>query len=123
MELVTVYNRTSKVVHGTWDGRPYRIEPKKKVSLPRLVAEAIKRQNVLMGSENPYTGDMQFLVAIEEDNDPNFDLEQSPVVTRMDRKPLGKNEEVVKGHNGLYSLRDLEPSPSLHAGGSGFVKP
>lgn len=123
MELVTVYNRTTKVVNGTWDGKPYKIEPKKKVALPRIVAEAIRRQNAVMGTEDPYTGNMEYLVAIEEDGDPITDIEQSQSVTRMNRAPLGKNEEVVKGHNGLYSLRDLEGGPAAANGGVGFVKP
>jgi len=112
VELVTVVNRTSKDVKGTWDGKPYVIKPKARVALPLIVAEAIKRQNVVMGSEDPYTGEMQYLVGIEEAGDPIDATEQTQVVTRMNRAPLGKNEEVVKGHNGLYSVRDLGSPPN-----------
>lgn len=112
MELVTVVNRTSKVVRGVWDGKPYFLQPKSRIALPVIVAEAVKRQNVLMGSEDPYTGEMSYLVGIEEQGDPTDAIEQTSSVTRMNRAPLGKNEEIVKGHNGLYSTRDLGNAPN-----------
>ncbi len=120
MEIVTLINRTSKVLDGKWDGKPYRLQPHSKQAYPVLVAEAFKRQNVVMGSENPYTGEMDYLVGIEEQGDPITPIEQTQVITRMDRKPLGKNEEVVKGENGIYSVRDVAQSLPLD---SSFVKP
>lgn len=120
MEIVTVVNRTSKVVSGIWDGKPYNIKPNGKVALPIIVAEAIKRQNVLMGSEDPYTGEMQYLVGIEESGDPTDPVEQTRVITRMNRGPLGKNEEVIKGDNGIYSVRDVAGHLPL---GPGFRNP
>lgn len=108
MEVVTVVNRSSKEVRGTWDGRPHVIKPNGKASFPIIAAEAIKRQNVVMGSEDPYTGEMQYLVGIEETGDDCSPIEQTQSITRMNRKPLAKNEEVVKGHNGIYSGRDVQ---------------
>jgi hypothetical protein len=116
MEIVTVVNRSSKPVKGTWDGKPYVIQPKGRSALPVIVAEAIKRQNVVMGSEDPYSGEMTYLVGIEEQGDPTSPIEQTNSVTRMNRAPLGKNEEIVKGHNGLYSARDLAGPPSSPPG-------
>jgi hypothetical protein len=116
MEIVTVYNRTSKPVTGLWDGKPRVIPPHGKQAFPEVVAEAIKRQNVVMGSEDPFTGEMQYLVAILEFGDPQDDIEQTNSITRMNRAPLGKDEEVVKGQNGLYSRRDLAPGPAVSTG-------
>lgn len=108
MELVTVVNRSSKVVNGKWDGKPYVIKPRGKVALPAIVAEAIKRQNVVMGSEDPYTGEMNYLVGIEEYGDPIEPIEQTNDVTRMNRQKLNRPDEViVKGDNGVYSARDV----------------
>jgi len=120
MEVVTVVNRSSKTVNATWDGKPYQIPAHGKVSLPRIVAEAAKRQNVVMGSEDPYTGEMQYLLGVEEWGDPLTSVEQTPIITRMNRTPLKKNEEVIKGDNGIYSVRDVAQgvSPEL-----GWVKP
>lgn len=124
MEIVTVVNRTSKPVRGVWDGKPYIIPARGRAAYPIIVAEAIKRQNVQMGSEDPYTGEMSYLVGIEEQSDPLTPIEQTQSITRMNRAPLGRNEEVVKGHNGLYSARDLAGPPQSPAGVStGFVNP
>lgn len=124
MDVVTLVNRSSKDVQGKWDGRPYIVKAHAKVALPTIVAEAIKRQNVVMGSEDPFTGDMEYLVAIVEQGDPETPIEQTPAITRMNRVPLGKNEEVVKGDNGLYSTRQLASPPGVNNGPvtTGFAK-
>lgn len=121
MEVVTIVNRSSKDVKGTWDGKPYVIKAKGRAAFPEIVADAIRRQNVVMGSEDPYTGEMKYLVGIEEHGDPTDPIEQTQVITRMDRKPLGKNEEVVKGNNGIYSVRDV--AQSLPSDANGTFKP
>ncbi len=119
-EIVTVVNRTSKPVNGTWDGKPNTIKAHGKAAFPISVAEAFKRQNVVMGSEDPYTGSMEYLVGIEEQGDDLSPIEQTVKITRMNRAPLKKNEEVVKGENGIYSVRDVAQSLPLD---SAFVKP
>lgn len=123
-EIVTVVNRTSKIVQGTWDGKPYLLNPGTKYSLPVIVAEAIKRQNVVMGSEDPYTGDMEYLIAIVEHNDPQDPIEQTRAVTRMNRTAIAKPDETtMEGRTGLYSTRDLAPPPSMAGPAvSGFTK-
>jgi hypothetical protein len=113
MEVVILINRTSKQVEGMWDGKPYKIKAHAKEALPLIVAEAIKRQNVVMGSEDPYTGAMEYLVGIEEQGDDCSPIEQSKSITRMNRKVMGKNEEVIKGDNGIYSVRDVAQSLPL----------
>lgn len=117
MEVVTLFNRTSKPVRGLWDGKPYTLEPGAKSALPIIVADAIKRQNVVMGSEDPYTGEMNYLVAIVEHGDPQTPIEQTRVITRMNRAPIAKPDEVtMEGRTGLYSLRDLAPPPAVATG-------
>jgi hypothetical protein len=113
MEVVILVNRTSKQVEGMWDGKPYKIKSHGKEALPLIVAEAIKRQNVVMGSEDPFTGAMEYLVGIEEQGDDCSPIEQSKSITRMNRKAMGRNEEVVKGENGIYSVRDVAQSLPL----------
>lgn len=119
-EIVTLLNRTSKEVVGMWDGKPHRIPAGKKVAIPRIAAEAIRRQNPVMGSEDPYTGDMDYLVSILEDGEPETPVEQSDRITRMNRTQIGKNDVIVEGRNGLYSAKDVHQSLPLN---SGFVKP
>lgn len=126
MEVVTVVNRTSKIVKGTWDGRPRDIQPHGRIALPLLAAEAFKRQNVVMGSEDPSDGSMLYLVGIEEHGDDISPIEQTNAITRMNRKALGFDEEVVKGKTGLYSGRDVQTNLNVGGAGgvtSGFVKP
>lgn len=120
MELVTCVNRSSKEIKGIWDGKPNIIPPHGRAAFPLLVAEAMKRQNVVMGSEDPYTGDMDYLVAILEQGDDETPMEQTIAITRMNRKLMGKNEEVVKGDNGLYSRREVTQTLPLD---STFAKP
>lgn len=107
MELVTVVNRSSKPVRGTWDGKPEIIAPHAKSALPIIVAEAIKDQNVIMGSEDPITGDMQYLVGIVEYGDDISNTEQSNAVTRMNRSARVGMEDVVKAQFPLRSRNEV----------------
>lgn len=127
-EFVTLVNRTSKPLNALWDGKSYPIAPGKH-SLPRLVAEAAKRQNPLMGSGDPDNQNidgslrMEPLLGIEEDGDDCSPVEQSASIERWDRRKLPKsaqNVEVVAGKNGIFSPRDVQsPQPANLA----FVKP
>lgn len=112
-------NRTSKPVTGVWDGKPNVIPAGGRVALPLVVAEAIKRQNVVMGSEDPYSGEMQYLVGVVEHNDDLSPIEQTRSITRMNRRGIEKPDEVVvEGRTGLYSTRDLAPPPGIGTGGA-----
>lgn len=113
MELLTVVNRSAKDLNATWDGKPILIKANAKVALPRIVAEAAKRQNVIMGSEDPYTGEMQYLLGIVEFNDDISPIEQTQTITRMNRKVLGTDEAVVKALGGVYTQRDRAMEPGL----------
>lgn len=122
-EIVTVVNRTSKVLQGTRNGRHYDIQPGES-AFPVNVAEAFRRQNIKMGSENPRTGEVTYLIGIKEHNHDCSPLEQAAdAVERWDRTQLPamkQNVEVVAGDNGIYSVRDVAQSLPLS---SNFVKP
>ena len=123
MEFLTVVNRTSKNLLVTWDGKRIVLVPGKN-ALPAIVAEAAKRQNPIMGSEDPYLGTLQYLVGIEEQEDDCSPVEQSQTeITRMSLKEMQKRRpvEVVKGDNGIYSVRDVATTPLSND--STFVKP
>lgn len=121
MEFKTVVNRTSKTLVVTWDGKRTDIVPGKN-SFPAIIADAAKRQNPVMGSEDPRTLTMRYLIGIEEDGDECFPIEQSGAPQRIDRDKLvgARPVEVVPGDNGIYSVRDIAQSLPLDAG---FVKP
>lgn len=121
MELVTVVNRTSRNLEGVWDGKHYTIPPGAS-AFPIVQAEAFKRQNPVMGSEDPRLGVLTYLIGIVEDRDDCSPLEQTDAIERWDRSKLAgaRPTEVVPGDNGLYSVRQLGgtlPSDST------FVKP
>jgi hypothetical protein len=123
MNLVTVVNRTSKPLEALWDGKRYAL-PVGKSAHPAIVAEAAKRQNPVMGSEDPYTLQMDYLIGVEEWGDPCDPIEQSPEIERMTRKKLvgAKPSEVVPGKTGIYSVRDVASSLPSDASGK-FVTP
>jgi flagellar basal body rod protein FlgF len=108
MEYLTVVNRTSKNLFVTWDGRRTALAPGKN-QLPAIVAEAAKRQNPIMGSEDPVTLSMRYLVGIEEQEDDCSPIEQTNAVQRIDRSKMtnARPVEVVPGDNGIYSVRDV----------------
>ena len=107
-QLVTLVNRTSKPLQGTWDGFHTQIAPGKH-SFPVFQAEAYRRQNPIMGSEDPRTGEMQYLVGIEEQGDDCTPIEQSKAIERWDRSLMSQSKptEVVPGVTGIYSARDV----------------
>lgn len=120
---VTLVNRTSKILTGTWDGKRMAIYPGKN-SFPESLAEKFKQQHPVMGSEDPYTLDKIFLLGIEENNDDCSPMEQSDAVERFDRSKIpggDKAVEVVKGRTGIYS-RNAPDFASLPSD-EGFVKP
>lgn len=125
MNVVTLVNRTSKSLKGTWDGRHYDIVPGKH-SFPEIQAVKFKEQNPLMGSEDYYSGEKQYLIGIEEHGDPLTPIEQSDSLTlaNITEKLASGEYKIVKG-NGLFSVNDKVPNPLMpHGPAEGtFVKP
>lgn len=105
MEYQTLVNRTKKDLKGTWDGKHYIITPGKN-EFPIVQAEAFRRQNPLMGSQDPYTMEMQYLVGIVEQGDDVSPLDAGNAVELMDRSKMvgARPTEVVRGNQtGLYA--------------------
>lgn len=122
-EIVTVLNRSSKVCEGTWDGRTYQFEPGRKYQFTRLQGDKFKAQNPVMGSEDPRTGNMLYLLAIEEDGDDLTLIDQTDAIEKWDRSllpPGAKDVNIVPGRNGIYSGRDVHSG--VVAKDSAFVK-
>lgn len=116
-KFVTLVNRSSQVLQGTWDGKHYDIAPGKH-SFPEIQAQKFKDQNPLMGSEDPRTLQRTSLIGIVEHGDDVTPLEQSNSVERWDRKAVGGNVEVIRGNGGLYSTEKHATLPF----DSSFVK-
>lgn len=63
-----------------------------------------------MGSENPYTGETQFLVGIEEHGDDLTPIEQTQAITKMNRSDWANQETVVKAKPaGMFEVRQSLP--------------
>ena len=122
MQMLTVVNRTSRNLSGKWDGRDY-IAPPGKSAYPRTIAEAIKRANPIMGSDDPITGQLQYLIGIEESGDPTSPIEQSDVIELFSRPPQKDDTPiiVIPGNSGMYSVKRAEVAAALPKD-SNFVK-
>lgn len=132
MEYVTLVNRSSKTLNGTWDGRHFDVAPGQHM-FPRKVAEAIKRQNPIMGTQGREIWDVKYLVGIVEFGDEVTPIEQSNSIELVDPAILhaasvrqGNKVEVVAGPAGMYRNRQAFASEQAPTGGgidSGFEKP
>lgn len=131
MNYVTLVNRTDQTLIGTWDGRRHKVVPGKN-SFPLAVAQAIKRQNPIMGTENPYDLTIEYKCGIEEEGD-----DCSPItitkeaIERFNRDMLAGNLNpgetfsiISRRDGGIYSKNQL--GEGLSAGGgitdTGFTK-
>ena len=124
-ELVTVVNRTSKEVQGTYDGRSYPIGPLKSVSVPRCVARNIRFQNPVMGRGTPleeWNSKSEYLVGIVEDEDDITPIEQSSEPQRWDTVLVnGTNFEIIRPRGGGFVEVKQYVAPASEDGG--FRKP
>lgn len=121
---VTLVNRTSKTLMGVWNGRQHMIEPGSH-SFPEAQALKFRDQNPIMGTEDPFTLQKQYLMGIPEMQDDCSPIEQSNSVELQDRSKLGasqQNVQVIQGH-GLYAPRADASKPLPIDGASNFSKP
>ena len=120
-EIVTVRNRTQKDLEVCWDGKRTVLPVGKPIALPLPIAEAAKRQNVLMGSEDPRMGTIEYLVGIEEWNDDCSPIEQTDSIERWNSKSVpGRGKvDVIKGKAGLFAEERHSALPLNDS----FVKP
>lgn len=132
MNYVTVVNRTSKKLKGTWDGRHFDVAPGEHM-FPLKVAAAIKRQNPIMGTQGFEVWDVQYLVGIKEHGDDIGPIEQSNSPELINSQMLhgasianGKKVEVVQGVSGMYRTRNTVAAELPRNSGAidtGFEKP
>lgn len=116
MRYVTLVNRSSKILEGTWDGKHHNIHPGKN-SFPETMAQKFKEQNPVMGSQDPYSLELQYLCGIEEDGDDCSPIEQSDRIELLDRSKLRNPIPVVVVQgNGLYS-------PAIDGRGAPAIEP
>lgn len=93
MEIVTVVNRTSRPVEGIFDGQVIMIPAHGRTSMLKNAAELVKRQNPVMGSEDPADiRSADFLVGVVEWGDDLSPIEQSDKEERFDRSLVESTE-------------------------------
>lgn len=155
-DFVEVINRTSEPLSVRWDGKDMTIEPNYTEAgellenvhnmLPRVVVPYAKKQNILMGSENPLdVTDFKSLIAVKPTaaqlkavkdakgtrqraraqariNDISF-VKQSECPTRVDLNVLLADDTTVKEiRQGRGKFRVSESSiPQLASGASGMM--
>ena len=125
-EVVTIVNRTSKMLHGTYNGRPYDLPPGESRYSKR---EAIyfRYQNPVMGRGTPFedwSTKSEYLLGIKEDGDDCSQIEQNDSPQRWDTRMLsGSNTEVIRPRGGGYAPEVRQPQASIASGDGGFVKP
>lgn len=124
-ETVTIVNRTSKMLQGTWNGRPYDIPPGES-RFSRLEAVAFRYQNPIMGRGTPledWSVRSEYLIGIKEDGDPITPVEQTNAPQRWDSEILnGSNTEVIRPRGGSYTPEVRQNVPLATPDG-GFTKP
>ena len=129
-QFQTVVNRVKRVIKATWDGRHYELGPLETGHFPVEVATQFKRWNPQMGSLDPRTGKIVYLVGIKELNDPCEPLEKEVLIDPATGKPFievwdrtkltgARPSEIVPGDNGLYSSRDWKSGQNTDLNFSG----
>lgn len=122
--LVTVVNRSSKTLHGTYNGRPYDLPPGES---RYTYAEALffREQNPVMGRGTPHedwASREESLIAIKESGDDCSPIEQSNEPQRWNTFAVnGPRVDVVRSRAG-YGPEARQPQPTDIQGGNGFSK-
>ena len=122
MQYVKLVNRTSKTLHGLWDGHHYDLAPGEH-AFPEIQALKFKEQNPIMGTQDPYTLHMDYLIGIVEYGDDVSPIEQSKKDELANRSMYPKRDQDVDliQNSGYYSPhRDASPPLPLDIG---FTKP
>lgn len=123
MRYLTLFNRTSKVLEGMWDGKVHLIQPGRN-QFSETLAYKFRDQHPVMGSQDPYSLEKQYLCTIEEEGEPTTPIEQSDAIELLNRKAL-KNAipvVVIQGE-GLYSRNAYDGGAKSLPADSSFVKP
>jgi len=122
-DIVTVVNRTSKLLKATDNGRPYDLPPGE-TKLPRGVALRARFQNPVMGRGTPleeWSSKSEYLLGIVECGDDCSPIEQTDAPQRWDTEMVsGSNAIVVRPRGGNYTPEVRQPRSA--DGVSGFTK-
>ena len=112
--FVTLVNRSSKDLIGRYDGREHKIPAGSRTQWPQHLAFKFKEQNPIMGTENYYSMDKEYLLGIEEYGDPVDPVEQSDKTTQINFDtvvlPSGVKLETLPGRPG-NPARDFGAKP------------
>ena len=124
-QVVTVVNRTSKLLHGTYNGRPYDLPPgESRYSLKE--ARFFRYQNPVMGRGTPledWSSKAEYLVGIKELGDDCSPMEQTDAPQRWDTQIMsGNNVEVIRPRGGSYAP-EVKQRVAVHNDDGVFVKP
>ncbi len=124
-QIVTLVNRTSKLLHGTYNGRPYDLPPGES-RYSRQEAIFFRYQNPIMGLGTPledWSSKSEYLIGIKEDDDPISPIEQTDAPQRWDTRMVnGANTEVVRPRGGNI-VPEVRQQVSISAEDGGFSKP
>ena len=117
-QIVTVCNRSSKPLLGTWDGRHYDIPPYPEVThLPRIAAIATRFQNPINGVGTPmedWSVKSEYLIGIKELGDDCSPMEQSNAPQRWNTEELSGPDAVLIRPRGAGLMTDVrQPQPKL----------
>lgn len=120
--IVTVVNRSSKALKGTFNGVPYDLHPGESHH-PLERARFFRYQNPVMGRGLPaddWGARGEYLIAIKDLGDDCSPIEQTDAVQRWDVELLnGRNVEVIRPRGATSEIRQ----PVGYAADGGFVKP
>jgi hypothetical protein len=101
METVTLINRTKGTLQCTFDGHTYDLVPGENHGFPKVAVPFAKRQNPVMGSEDPYNPiKFNSLVGVKDTSDPVTPIKQTDAVERIDRskvRGMGRKARVMEG--------------------------
>ena len=122
-QMVTVVNRTSKPLKGTFNGRPYDIPPGES-RFSKQEARFFRFQNPVMGRGTPledWDSKAEYLIGIKESGDDCSPIEQTNAPQRWDTGLMtGSAWEVVRGRSSYGAEVRVPQAPDLK--GSGFRK-
>ncbi len=124
MEFVTLVNRTSKFLNGTWNGKQFKVAPGPQ-TFPMRTAQAIKAQNPKMGTQGSEIFDVEYLCGIKELGDDVSPTEQSDAKELMNSKVLHGNKRMmeVQGETSMYRTRQSVAADLPNMNVAGFEKP
>ena len=122
-QMVTVVNRTSKTLKGTFNGRPYDIPPGES-RFSKQEARFFRFQNPIMGRGTPmedWNSRAEYLIGIKELGDDCSPVEQTNAPQRWDTGLMSGNTwEIVRGRSSYGTEARNPQTPDLK--GSGFRK-